>query len=77
MPWVTALIPTETESEQTYSEPEVYKVAHAATRRILQLPLCVMRPARPVQSPNCFVRPPPRFSVCKSGHPNCSGPFVF
>ena len=39
MPWVTALIPAETESEQTYSE--VYKAAHAATRRILQLPLCV------------------------------------
>ena len=38
MPWATALIPAETESEHSYSE--VYKAANAATKRILSLPNC-------------------------------------
>ena len=38
MPWATALIPAETESEHTYTE--VYKAAHSATKHILTLPSC-------------------------------------
>ena len=38
MPWATALIPAETESEHLYSE--VYKAANAATKRILTLSNC-------------------------------------
>ena len=38
MPWATALIPAETESEHAYTE--VYKAAHSATKRILTLPSC-------------------------------------
>ena len=38
MPWATALIPAETESEHTYME--VFKAAHLATKRILTLRSC-------------------------------------
>ena len=75
MPWVTALIPAETESDQTYAE--VYKAAYAATHRILQLPLCIRLECKThdhdciyflqhfcifLQLMCIFSKPPPHFS---------------
>ena len=41
------------------------------------LHVAVLCPPARLHSPNSFVKPPPRFSVCDFGHANRFGPFVF